>query len=66
MAFILVYMLLTLPKPATYAHNGKEWSSSPIDNSINKLTNYHSTIAKVDWSAFLRLASETYQMSISA
>ena len=32
-------------KPATYAHNGKERFSSPIDSSINKLTNCHNTNA---------------------
>ena len=40
-------MWLDLPKPATYAHNGKEFvhCQSLIASSI-KLTNYHNTIAK--------------------
>ena len=32
-------------KPATYAHNGKEHFSSPINSSIKKLTNCHNTTA---------------------
>ena len=41
----LPHMWPDLPKPATYAHNGKEHFSSPIDRSINKLTNCHNTTA---------------------
>ena len=37
------YMWPDLPKPATYAHNGKEHFSSPIDSFINKPTNCHNT-----------------------
>ena len=33
-------------KTPTYAQNDKECSSSPIDSSINKVTNYHNTTAK--------------------
>ena len=36
--------------------------SLPITSYINKLTNFHNTTVKVDWSAFLRLASEVCQM----
>ena len=48
-----------LPKPATYAHNGKECFSSPIDCSINKLINCHNTTATswlvcFFWGLFLR------------
>ena len=39
-------MWLDLPKPATYAHNGNKRFSSPINSSISKLTNYHSTTTK--------------------
>ena len=39
------HMWPDLPKPATYAHNSKECFSSPIDSSINKLTNSHNTTA---------------------
>ena len=35
-----------IAKTATYTHNGKECFTSPIDSSINKLANYHNTIAK--------------------
>ena len=35
-----------MPKLATYAYNGKEWFSSPINSLINKLTNYYNTTAK--------------------
>ena len=31
----------------TPAHNGKERFSSPIDSSINKLTNCHNTTATI-------------------
>ena len=34
-----------LPKSATYTHNSKEHFSSPINSSINKLTNCHNTTA---------------------
>ena len=52
-------MWLDLPKPATYAHYGKERFSSPINRSTSKLTNYHSTTAKswlvcFFWGLFLR------------
>ena len=40
-----LYMWQDLSKPATYAHNGKESFSSPIDSSINKLINCHNTTA---------------------
>ena len=48
-----------LPKHTTYAHNGKEPFSSPIDSTINKLTNYHNTTAKrwqvyFSWGLFLK------------
>ena len=48
-----------LPKPATYAHNGKERFSPTIDRSINKLTNCHNTTATswlvcFSWGLFLR------------
>ena len=53
------HMWLDLPRLATYAHNGKEHFSSPIDSSINKLTNYHNITAKswlvyFLWDLFLR------------
>ena len=53
------YMWPDLPKPATYAHNGKERFSSPIDSSINKLTNCHNTtttswLVCFFWGLFLR------------
>ena len=44
-------MWLDLQKPATYAHNGKERFSSPIDSSINKLM-ITTPLPKVDWSAY--------------
>ena len=52
-------MWLDLQKPATYAHNGIERYSSPMDSSINKLNNYCNTIAKswlicLFWGLFLR------------
>ena len=58
-SYICRYMWPDLPKPATYAHNGKERSSSPIDNSINKLTKCHNTTATswlvcFFWGLFLR------------
>ena len=42
------------PKPSTYAHHGKGQFSSLMDSSINKLTIYQYTTAKinVDGSAF--------------
>ena len=48
-----------LRKSATYAHNDKEWFSSPINSSINILSNYHNTTAKGSlvcflWGLFLR------------
>ena len=57
----ILNMWLDLPKPATYAHSGKEHFSSPIHRSINKLTNYHNTSAKFDWSAL----SEAYFWGLS-
>ena len=53
------YMWPDLPKPTTYTHNGKERFSSPIDSSINKLTNCHNTTATswlvcFFWGLFLR------------
>ena len=58
------YMWHTLPKPAIYAHYGKEQFSSPI--SINKLTNYQYTSAKLMGLLLLRLVSEACQTSMSA
>ena len=31
----VTYMLLTLPKPITYPHNGKKQFSLSVDSSIN-------------------------------
>ena len=55
MIMAMLHLSLELPKPTTYAHN--QWQrtfSSPIDSSINKLTNYITIIPlpKVDWSVF--------------
>ena len=48
-----------LPKPATYEHYVKEQSSLSMDSSVNKLTNYQYTTAKLwqicfCWGLFLR------------
>ena len=45
------HMWPDLPKSATYAHNGKERFSSPIDSSVNKLI-VTTPLPQVDWSAF--------------
>ena len=58
-------MCLDLPKPTINTRNGKECFSSPINSSINKLTNYHNT-QKLSGLIFLWLVSEAYQMSMSA
>ena len=55
----ITHMWPDLPKPTTYAHNGKERFSPPIDRSINKLTNSHNTTATswlvcFSWGLFLR------------
>ena len=52
-----------LPKPATYAHNGKERFSPPIDSSILTVT---TSLPQVTGLLFLRLVSEACQMSSSA
>ena len=54
-----------MPKPATYAHDGKECFSPPINISINKLTNYHNTTVKrwlicFFWGLFLRPVSRLW------
>ena len=54
-----LHMWPVLPKPATYAHNGKERFSSSIDSSIIKVTNCHNTTATTwlvcfFWGLFLR------------
>ena len=52
--------------PHNYPHNGKEWFSSSIDCSINKLNIYQNTTPN-SWHSvlFLKLVSEACQMSMS-
>ena len=64
---MLCNLWLDLPKPTTYAHNGKEHFSLSIYSSINKLTNHYNTTATSSLVCFfLKLVSKASQTSTHA